>query len=283
MEENKKHEVHFISEDFILPFRPFELNHKYLVMYTIKKGEVIQTLEQNFSLRRLRPDTKQNDYHFIEVDKISELLIDGKPIDNKVYIVAEKTAQLLYPLRIVVNKYGKWIDLNSYDKLKERWGNQKEDIKESFGGKIFEMLAKNIEDILSEDKTLVKFISSNWFLRAFFNGIHTVYTRKFKTEKKLYFPAIAEVEDIEFLITQSVNPYLNELNQIEVMQKGELEDEFRHGSYSANYILNPNNYIIEKIELKCNMEMALSRQINISVRNLDEGKIILDSEISLIV
>lgn len=283
VEKNKLQPVQFISQEYILPFQTFELNHQYSVLYTIQKGESIQTLEQNFSVRRLKPDRKQDDYHFIEINKISELLIDGSPVSTKAYKVAEKMAEILYPLRIVVNKQGKWIDLNSYEKLKERWEKQKDNIRDSFDGVLYKTLANNVENVITDDKSLVNFLSGNWFLRTFFNGIHMAYTENFEIEKKLYFPAIAEVDDIEFNIKQKVNPYLNELNQIEVTQIGEAENEYLIGNYISKYSLNPNNYIVQQIKLECNMNMKKSREISLSIKNLDESKIILDSGISLFV
>ena len=103
-EEKKKEPVLFVNQDYVLPFNPFELNHNYSVLYTIEKEGKKQILKQNFSLLRLKPDTKQGDYHFIEINKTSKLLIDGEPINTRAYSVAEKTAELLFPLRIVVDK-----------------------------------------------------------------------------------------------------------------------------------------------------------------------------------
>lgn len=280
--ERKPQPVSFVSQEVVVPFRPFELNHQYWVKYTIQKEGVTQTIEQNYRVRRLKPDTNQTDFHFIQIDKISELQIDGKPVSTKVYKMAEKTADLLYPLRIVVNKYGKWQDLNSYNKLKERWEKQRKEIKDSFDGKSFEILTRNIEKIIEDDKLLLRFMAGNWFLRAFFNGIHTSYTRKFEIEKKLYFPAIAGTEDIAFLITQKVNPYLNKSDLIEVTQIGKPEDEYLDGSYSATYLLNPNNYIIEQLVLECDFRDR-NHNIKVEVKNLDNSKVILDSGISVLI
>ena len=280
--EKKKEPVLFVGQDYVLPFNPIELNHSYSVLYTIEKEGKKQTLEQKFSLLRLKPDTKQDAYHFIEINKISALLIDGKPIDTRAYTVAEMTAELLFPLRIVVNKYGKWIDLNSYDKLKERWEKQKDNVKELFDGKTFMQLTKNIENAIENNSLLVKMLSGNWFLRAYFNGIHRAYSRNFETERKLYFPAIAQTDDLEFLITQKVNPYLNDLNQIEVTQSGKSEDENVEEYYHAQYFLNPNNYLIEELHLECDL-IDMKRKITVEVKNLDENKIIVDSRMSLFV
>ena len=280
--EKKKEPVLFINQDNVLPFNPFELNRNYSVLYTIEKEGKKQTLEQNFSLLRLKPDTQQDNYHFIEISKTSELLIDGEPIDTRVYTVAEKTSELLFPLRIVVNKYGKWIDLNSYDKLKERWEKQKYSIRELFDGKTFAQLTKNIESAIEDNSLLVKLLSGNWFLRAYFNGIHRAYTQSFETERKLYFPVIAQTEDLEFLISEKVNPYLNDLNQIEVTQSGKSEDKNVEEYYQAQYFLNPNNYLIEELHLECDL-IDMKRKITVEVKNLDESKITVDSRMSLLV
>lgn len=278
---NKKQQVLFVTQDYILQFNPFELNHNYSVLYTIEKEGKKQTLKQNFSLLRLKPDIKQDDYHFIEINKTSKLLIDGEPINTRAYTVAEKTAELLFPLRIVVDKYGKWKDLNSYDKLKERWEKQKDSIKELFDGKTFMQLAKNIENAIEDNSLLVKLLSGNWFLRAYFNGIHRAYTQNFETERKLYFPVIAQTDDLEFLIIQKVNPYLNDLNQIEVTQTGKSEDENVEEYYHAKYFLNPNNYLIEELYLECDL-IDMKRKITVEVKNLDESKITVDNGISIL-
>ncbi|MCP2027218.1 hypothetical protein L1276_002375 [Flavobacterium sp. HSC-32F16] len=280
--QKKREEVLFVSEDYVLPFRPFELNHDYSVLYTIEKDDKKQTLEQNFSLRWLKSDTNHDEFYFFQIDKISELLIDEKPIDTRAYKVAEKTAELLYPLRIVVNKYGKWVDINSYHKLKERWENQKEAIKELFDGKTFARLAQNIENAIDDDKSLVRLISGNWFLRAYFNGIHRSYTRSFERERKLYFPAIAYTDDLEFLVIQKAVPYLNDFNQIEVIQSGKSTDENVEEHYDAQYYLNPNNYLIEYLYLECDL-IDMRRKIKVEVKNLDQSKITVDSRISLLV
>ena len=270
-EDKEKKPVLFTSPENILPFHPFELNHSFSVTYTIEKEGKIQILEQNFDLRRLKPDTNQNDYHFIEVKKISPLLINGSPADTRAYKVAEKTAELLYPLRIVVNKYGKWKDLNSYDKLHERWENQKEDIKELFDGKTFMLLAKNIENAINDRKQLVKLISGNWFLRAYFNGIHRAYTDKLEREMQLHFPAIAELDDIVFAIIQKANPYLNDEHLIEVTQSGKSENEDIEEYYHAQYFLNPDNYFVERLYLECNL-IDMGRKITVEVKNITESE-----------
>lgn len=275
-QERKPQQTLFVGEDFILPFRPFELNNSYTVLYTIEKGETKQTIQQNFKVRRLKPDTNQSDYHFIQADKTSVLLINGKPAEKTAHKVAEKTAKLLFPLRIVVDKYGKWVDLNSYDKLKERWVKQESEIKEAYEGDVYEKIVENVEKIVKDNDTLVKHISTNWFLRAFFNGIHVAQTQKLEIEKKVSYPVMANQAELKFLVTQKTAPYLNALNQIEVTQNGESENEFIEAFYDAKYCLNPNNYNIESLKLECNLIMSVAHKITIEVNNLNKNRIDLD-------
>lgn len=275
--------VQFANPDFTLPFRPGTMDESYAVLYTIQKGESIQTIEQKFNIKRIKPEIDQQEYHFFKVDKISELYIDGKLADTKAAILSEKISNVIYPLRIVTDDLGKWIDINSYQNIKNRWEETKEEIRDIHEGKTVEDCIDNVEEVINDNDRLIENISSNWFLRAFFNGIHVAYTDKLEIDKKVYFPVMAEVDDLEFLLTQKVNPYLNGLNQIEVTQEGETENEYLFENYKAKYFLNANNYRIECLELECYLEMSASRKINISIKNLDESKIELDSGVSLLV
>lgn len=271
--KNKKPEpVRFVSSDFVLPFRPYDLNTEYSVTYTIEKEGKKQTLRQYYKLKRLQPETKQMDYHFIQINKISPLLINEKVAQNRAQQIAEQIDQLVFPLRIVVNNKGKWIDLNSYYKIKARWEDKKEKIKEAYQGEVYERIAENVGRIVKDKDALLKYISGNWFLRAYFNGIHDKYTSELETNKNLYFPFLADAEDQEFLITQKAAPYLNDSNLIEVNQNGTLENEYINGSYNAAYFLNPNNYSIEHFTVECDF-INMNEKIRIEVKNLNESKI----------
>lgn len=79
-----------------------------------------------------------------------------------------------------------------------------------------------------------------------------------------------------------MNPYLNDLNQIEITQSGKSEDKNVEEYYQAQYFLNPNNYLIEELHLECDL-IDMKRKITVEVKNLDESKITVDSRMSLLV
>lgn len=281
--KNKKPEpVRFVNNEFVLPFRPYELFTEYSVTYTIEKEGKQDTMRQYYKLKRLEPQTKQIDYHFIQINKISPLLINEKLAEEKVYSMAEKTAELLFPLRIVVDKWGKWIDLNSYYKIKARWEKEKYNLKEVFDGKQYDTLVKTMESDIINDKLLVSFVSGNWFLRAFFNKLHVAYQKELEIEKKLFFPVFTEIEDVEFLITQKVNPYLDDLNRVIVTQEGQTADANLNGTYNATYFLHPQSYIIEHLIVECDFA-DMNHKIKIVVENLNQRKISAPTGVSLYV
>ncbi|OXA83711.1 hypothetical protein B0A66_22115 [Flavobacterium hercynium] len=281
--KNKKPEpVRFVGSDFILPFRPHNLYTEYSVKYTIEKEGTKQTLRQYYKLTRLQSQTNQKDYHFIQINKISPLLINEKVAQNRAQQIAEQIDQLLFPLRIVVDEWGKWIDLNSYYKIKARWEERKEEIKEAYQGVVYDNIVESIENIIKDDDTLLKYVSRNWFLRAYFNGIHEKYTPELETIKNLFFPCITKMKNQKFHIIQKVAPYLDDSNLIEVTQKGTSENEFINGSYNAAYFLNPNNYSIEYFTVECDLKNR-NQKIMIEVKNLNETKITPPTGISLLV
>ncbi|OXA83903.1 hypothetical protein B4N84_16335 [Flavobacterium sp. IR1] len=282
LKNKKQKSVRFVGSEYVLPFCPHELYTEYSVKYTIEKEGEKKTLRQYYKLTRLQPQTNQTDYHFIQINKISPLLIDEKVAQKEIYQMAQLLDQLVFPLRIVVNSRGKWVDLNSYYKIKARWEERKEKIKEAYQGKFYDNITENIESIMQDDDVLLKYVSGNWFLRAYFNGIHEKYTSELETNKSLYFPFLADAEDQKFLITQKVSPCLNDLNLIEVTQKGTLENQCINGSYDAAYFLNPNNYSIEHFVVECDF-INMNEKIKIEVKNLNPQKIFVPTGVSLLV
>lgn len=80
---------------------------------------------------------------------------------------------------------------------------------------------------------------------------------------------VANVKNVEYKITQHIEEYPNDANQIEIRQEGkstdnrsqldyeyELDDccfagAIPEGKYKANYLLNSSDNFIEKIDFNC--------------------------------
>ncbi len=276
------------SSDFIVPFHSVNGKNKYGVMYTIKNGNKVDTLKYEVSVNWVNTD--KNGYSFFEIDRLSKVYINDIEADTIVDELAEKTSSVLYPLLIVVDKVGEWIDIHNFEEIKERWETIEAEILEAYPGEETEKYVALFDKNLRSEETLSLALSYDWFIRAFFNGIHTAYTSKLTFEGYTYFPFVAKSDDLIFDIEQTVDAYLDENHLLNIDLKGVLDDprtktDFEYeldlpisplveqkavGSYRAKYFLNPNNYTIQTLFIECDIALDVPHKFTVMVSNLNE-------------
>jgi len=281
LEEKKPKKVMFGSKAFTIPFYPININNSYKVEYIIDKGDnKIKHLEYNASVKWLNAD--KNGICFFEIDRLSKVLIDGKGAETKVEVLAEMTANILYPMQVVVDQSGNWIDIFNYNTIRKRWEDEKIKVLDYYEGKHVLKYIDAVEYTLRDEESLMKSLSDDWFLTAFFNGIHTCYGSDLVIEKDTHFPIMPKKAIVNTNAEQKIEEYLDEANLIVIKQKGEFTDEDLKekfliddeiaGYYSAEYSLNPNHYSIEKIVLECALNLDSPKKVNIEISNLNDKK-----------
>ncbi|MEO8237034.1 MAG: hypothetical protein ABI576_02925 [Flavobacterium sp.] len=206
--------------------------------------------------------------------------------------IAEKASSALYPLLVIVDEKGEWVYINNFDQIEERWQETKKQLRKYYKGgqveKYFSIYDRNLED----SDTLYISLSKDWFLNAFFNGIHTQYPSSLSIQKNIDFPFIAKTENINYLVDQKLDDHLDIDNFLVIDINGKLDDErnitdFQNelnlpvkeysdqkatGSYRAKYFLNPQNYIPENIFITCNLELDTLQKYSVSISNLNDKK-----------
>jgi hypothetical protein len=303
--EEAQEKVTLSNTNFNLVFRPEELKKEYQVKYTIENGKNIDTMRQEMSIKRLL--TKENDYFYFEIDTVSKLYLNGTEVDGLAVELAENTAQILYPLQIVVDDNGKWRDIYNFDAIQKRWEVKKQDLLEYYEGDTTDQYIAIVDKTLQSKGKLVNKLAANWFLRVFFNGIHTDYTEKLEIEKNVFYPISTKIIEAQFLVKQRINEKLDEKKRLIVEQKGILDDErskidFENGSefpfhansnensikakgsYEAKYFLDPNNHNVNELLLECHIEIEPPQKLKIEVSPIKAEKIdsITQSRISLL-
>lgn len=254
--EKKPEKVNF-GDNYKLPFLSGNINKEYEVAYTTEFGDELDILELEVSVEWLAED--KNGYHLFEINRGKDIYINAKAPDTVMEELDAKTAEILYPLKIVVDESGKWIDIFNYNDIVARWKHIKREILDYYESEVTENHIDAIEYALEYSETLLATLSSDYFLRAFFNGIHVAYTANLKLEDTISFPLEKNKEAV-YEIEQKVSPYLDEAGFIKVEQKGHYVDSefnklYRHyhfkGNYDAVYYLNADTYCVEKVNLEC--------------------------------
>lgn len=256
--EKKRRKVSF-GDDNRLYFSPERTNENYKVQYTSEVGDEVDVTEMNINVKWLAVD--KNKYHLFEINRASDIYINGKVPDTKMSELAVKTAEVLYPLEIVVDEFGKWVAVYNHNEIESRWGEIRSEILDYYEGEVAETYIKHIDYALESADTLFELLASDYFLRAFFNGIHVAYTTNYSFENELTFPLEKNKESV-FKAEQKVASHLDEEGLIKVEQKGDYIDSGfeinlghapRKGNYSAAYFLDADSYYIEKMNLECDI------------------------------
>lgn len=293
--------VRFSSNTYQLPFRPRGLDNNYLGMYTIKNGDKEHTVKEEINVKWLATDT--NDYSFFEINRISKVYVDEKENNTIADEFAEKTARVFYPLQVVVDSEGKWIDIHNYEDIKERWCKVKATLHKEFQGETIEECFELFENKLESNATILDSFTKDWFLRSFFNGINIEYKETLTILNAIKFPVSHKIGNVTFNVEQNILPTLDKYNLVNIIQKGvlidsrskddfendfvfpynslleEKESEKLQGAYNAYYFLDPDKYTVDSLFLECKLELEIPQKITIVISNLeDSGKLIEKSK-----
>lgn len=280
LKEKTPKKVLFGSKAFTIPFYPVNINNNYSVKYTFEKGDKVKNLEYQVSVKWLQAD--KNGICFFEIDRLGKIKIDEKEADTKVDVLAEGASSILYPMQVVVDQSGNWIDVFNYKTIKNRWKDMKTEILYYFEGSSVLKYIEAIEYTLRDEESLLESLSDDWFLKVFFNGVHTCYGSDLSIEKETSFAIMPKKAKLNIEAQQTIEEYLDDANLIVIRQKGEftddkiiekfLIDEENIGTYNAEYFLNPNHYSIEKIALECSLDLDVSKKVTIEINNLNAKK-----------
>ncbi|MDX6184048.1 peptidoglycan-binding protein LysM [Flavobacterium sp. Fl-77] len=279
--EKKPRKVIF-GKDYKLPFLPEGIKKEYKVQYTTEVGQEIDTIEMEVSLKWLATD--KNKFHLFEINRKS-IFINNKMPDTVMEELGVKTAAVLYPLKIVVDGSGKWVDIYNYDDIVYRWKDTKREILDYYEGEVVKAYIKETEFALDNSERLFTSLRSDYFLRTFFNGINVGYTADYGFQKDFLFPLEEETESV-FSVENKISPNLDGAGLIKIEQKGDYVDSgfgFMYDyapskvNYNAVYFLNSDTYVVEKMNLECNIDNIEPKKLTIVIelfKNNKEKKIV---------
>ncbi|MFC0778035.1 peptidoglycan-binding protein LysM [Flavobacterium sp. HJSW_4] len=271
--EEKKAQKVSLASNHILPFVADRINKDYKVQYATVFGDQVDTLEMEASVKWLATD--KNSFHLFEINR-DAIKVNNEVPDTMMDELAAKTAEVLYPLKIVVDDTGKWIAVYNFDEIENRWKDTKEAILDYYEGEVVENYIEHTDYALESSDSLFKLLASDYFLRTFFNGIHVGYTANFSFKNEVFFP-LEKDEESKFEVEQKINPLLDESNLIKVEQIGHFVDDGTEasfgfdpweGNYKASYFLDEDTYCIEKVNLECNIEYDEAIKVIIQIESI---------------
>jgi hypothetical protein len=286
-EKNRK-KINKGDGTFSLSLSNPQINNSYGVLYTIENGEVVTTIKQKINVNW--KGRSENNFYFFEVERIGNIYINETAADSMVEDIAEKASAALYPLLVVVDQNGKWVYINNFNQIEERWQETKKQILKYYKGDYVEKYLSIYDKNLENSDTLFLSLSKDWFLNAFFNGLHVQYPPTLSIQKEIEFPFLAKTENLNYLVNQKFDDRFDIDNFLVININGKLNDErtktdFENelslpvkeysdqkvsGDYRAKYFLNPLNYMPESIFCSCTLALDTPQKYTVTISNLND-------------
>jgi len=288
--EKDRQKVVHNNGSIILSLDNSQIDSYYSVVYTIENGDKRNTIKQQFNINWKAKS--ENNFYFFEVNRIESTYINDTIATTMVEEIAQKASSVLYPLMVVVDETGKWVYINNFNQIEERWNETKEQIRKYYKGdqveKYFSIYDRNLEN----SDALYFSLSKDWFLNAFFNGIHIQFPSSLSIQREIDFPLMAKSENLNYKVNQKVDDYLDIDNFLVIDINGKLDDE-RHktdferelnlpvkeyseekvvGNYRAKYFLNPISHMPEVIFISCSLELDIPQKYSVTISNLNDKK-----------
>ena len=273
---------------YTLRCKPSDKKMNYGVTYTVTVDDVVNTISYQLSL-----ECKQtsNGHILYEINK-QKTYINNQETNLIADQLAEKVAEVLYPLKVIVNPDGKFTGIHNFKAIQKRWISTKEKLKEYYQGDWSNNYLELTEATLQNETGLSNALCGDWFLSSFFAGIYINYTPFFKFENTTLFPIIPNILPLTYKVLQTTDEYLDEYGQLIVEQNGVLDDErakadiengatFANyamqypdaekakGEFTSKYFLNPKNNTIESLFLRCSIELDQPKTVQVVVALID--------------
>lgn len=273
------------DHNFKIPFHNVRGKSNYMVIQTLENNDQSQTIKYKASAECVKKD--KNGYSLFEIDRISKVLVNNLEIQTVTDTIAEEVSKILYPLLIVVDQEGKWIDIHNSDEIAERWKIKRQNILDQNEGVAIKKYLNAVDSVLDNSEKLLKNLSDDWFLNVLFNGIHTTYTPNlsFATNVKINLTPSGDSEILK--VTQKIDPYLNDQNLVVIEKIASLSDALKqtvfeknnfYNNYHSIYHLNPNTYAVVNASLECETTGDLPKKVTIKIYDLEETKIIVSDQ-----
>jgi len=290
--EHAKPNKHILLADnfsLLLKLAPSQFKKNYGYILTFKNGEQENSIKYEVAITYIKtiPDVAR----LFRIERISKVYVNDTEPDLLIDKLANEAASALYPMIVEVDFNGKFLALNNYQEIADRWKTARAKIKEYFTGDISEQYCVLMEKTIASADLLRWKIQQDFLISTFFAPIYKSYTSALKIEDDTTFPIAGSAMPVLFKVTQQVKEYLNELDAVELQHGGiaidsrsaaDIENEHSfafekstnpdagefHGEYTARYLLHAQSKAIRSINAQWILDLSRKRTITISMHQI---------------
>lgn len=272
-----------------LIFQPENSFSRYGTTIAIENDDYKNELKYETSVRWLK---KENQLHFFEIDRTSNLYLNEEEVNEIADLLAYKTSKVLYPLQISVDEKGKFNGIENISIFKERWPAVREEVYKEFDGETVDTYCGKIEKVINEPDAINLYLKNDYFIRTLFFGAYQSFGQDYETEITASFPVVDNPVEPQYKIRLEVDPLKGESGLVNIEGEGRLNDErsiydfinkspfsmiiedspvMNHeGSFRAVYYLNGQSLLIKSMYLECDIQLEKKKKISVVIAALTE-------------
>jgi len=280
--------VKFGRENSLI-FQPENSFRRYGVTVNIENGDHKNELKYETSVRWLK---KENNLHFFEIDRTSNLYLNEEEVNEIADLLAYKTSKVLYPLQISVDEQGKFNTVENLSVFKERWPAVKEELYKEFEGETVDNYCKKIEKVIHEPDAVSLYLKDDYFIRTLFFGMYQSFGQNYEVEIEDRFPVVNNPIEPKYKIKLKTDPLRGETGLVNIEGKGRLNDERSvydfmnkapfsmiiednpvmndEGKFRIVAYLNGENLLLKSMYLECSIKLEKKKKISVGVADLTD-------------
>lgn len=269
-----------LGENYKLEHYPVTKTLRYGVMYILENDEVIK-----FEIDLLFK--KQNNYFVCHINRTTPVFINDVEADTIADELAQLIGDTLYPLDLLIDQSGNFIQVLNFEAIQKRWMQTKENVYKDYEGHWVDSKLKDSETTIAIENDFTYYLQNDLFLKSYFSGIYDCYFKEYSFVKNIAFPIIDTTTPISYQIQYAIKELWDNNNLIKVTANGVCNDKrsFEEleggivannqtttpakGTYKAHYFLTPDTHTIKSFEVAYDLELSTTIKITIIVNQIE--------------
>ena len=261
----------------VLQLKPPKTTTHFGVSYNVTENEEETEIKFETSVTFLK---RAGNFFLFEVSRSPEQYINTEIANSFLDELASQCGQVLYPLQVITDASGTWLEVNNHEDIMARWEETRKRLEEYYEGDWCKNYLDETALVISSKENVVASLQNDWFLASFFSGIFINYYMEGEKYEKLAnktiaFPILPHINPVTYSGLIQIEKYLDEYNMGQIEFNGILTDErskedfvnlANHPYYTTDeggtqatgglkirYFLNAKNWI-ETLYLSCELE-----------------------------
>lgn len=268
-----------------LPMKRYPEILTYNIALTLQKESIVNTIKYQIGIKWL--DLK-DEYHIIEINKISATYINNREPDLMADELAVKVSAVFYPLELIVTQAKGIIGINNFPLIQKRWQNIRQNIKDYYNGETLDKYLSLNDKVLQTKDRLLNSLRNDWFLHTYFNNIYQTYGSDYSFSNTIPVPFVFDADGVEYTVKQEIDNTVDDKGFIHINMNGEVSDQRSQtdldnalsyarysddntpmkGVYNAQYQIDARFNTISEAVLNCDLMLENYKRTTVIIKQV---------------